>query len=215
MQQERNQIVVIKKVRHSRKFLSGIFHVLICYVHKAKTLYINNQYVEDPRLRTSGMTPYVITARGFTLIELLVVVLIIGILAAVALPQYQKAVEKSRATEVLVLAKHLAEAEELYYLENGTYTSSYSELGVKQPVSKYFSYSLDPSIYNIRVLSSKRPYEFRYFMRHGVYSLLKGRFLCLAQLNNTLGTAVCRSFAQDKTGFVYPHAPSLQAYYIN
>ena len=56
--------------------------------------------------------------KAFTLIELLVVVLIIGILAAIALPQYTAAVEKSRATEALINLKHAQNAWTLQCLEN-------------------------------------------------------------------------------------------------
>ena len=71
--------------------------------------------------------------KAFTLIELLVVVLIIGILAAIALPQYTKAVEKSKSAQAVTMLKTIYQGAEEYYLANNTWPSSFSELTVTPP----------------------------------------------------------------------------------
>ena len=88
----------------------------------------------DPGLRPSSMTLCDKRRSGFTLIELLVVVLIIGILAAVALPQYTKAVNRARADEALTNLKSLATAQKVYLMTNGTYTNKLSELDFSIPI---------------------------------------------------------------------------------
>lgn len=70
---------------------------------------------------------------GFTLIELLVVVLIIGILAGVAIPQYEVAVKKSRLSANIPIVRTLADAEEAYYMANGAYTAFVTQLDVDMP----------------------------------------------------------------------------------
>ncbi len=74
--------------------------------------------------------------KGFTLIELLVVVLIIGILSAIALPQYQKAVIKARAAELQTLTRALATAQATYYMANGEYADNLDNLDLSFPFTR-------------------------------------------------------------------------------
>lgn len=74
--------------------------------------------------------------KGFTLIELLVVVLIIGILSAIALPQYTKAVMKSRAAGAWPVLRTLDQAVSAYCLANpGSTTKSLDSLDIQVPTT--------------------------------------------------------------------------------
>ena len=76
---------------------------------------------------------------GFTLIELLVAVLIIGILAAIALPQYQKAILRTRYAKIIPITKAISDSAERYYEVHNAYPASFNDMDVTLPQGGTFT----------------------------------------------------------------------------
>ena len=145
--------------------------------------------------------------RGFTLIELLVVVLIIGILASVALPQYQKAVEKSRAVQAITFIRSMGDAQAAYYLENGNYAQDIQELSIDFPGELVTNYGYGTNAvktenFICRGASSsgytdaiaycnRSPYHQFY----GIGQLKDGRLFCYGY--NDEGIKICQRFGKQ------------------
>lgn len=66
--------------------------------------------------------------KGFTLIELMIVIAIIGILAAIAIPQFSNYKKRAANSAAMSDAKNLATAEEVYYTDNNKYTNATADL---------------------------------------------------------------------------------------
>ena len=77
--------------------------------------------------------------KGFTLVELAVVIIIIGVLAAFAVPRFLDSVERSKAAEAFNFHSAVRAAQERYEVRQGTYADDLSKLDIQMPAPKYFS----------------------------------------------------------------------------
>ena len=181
------QKMYLKNKNRSKSVLGGFIHKVIL------------------RSRNSESYPLSFKRTGFTLIELLVVVLIIGILAAIALPQYEKTVERARAAEAMQMVSSIAKANEVYKLTNGSYTTDISLLDIQVPgtdtayngwprkETKLFQYgSIGQGYPNSIANANRLPFQSRY----SIVALSDGRLLCYYY--NAKNKEFCRSLSSGK-----------------
>lgn len=189
------------KVSSSRDVV-GDLPCTSCY--KTQRLFpclINGKSAEDSRQKHSGMTTFLGT-NAFTLIELLVVVLIIGILSAIALPQYQKAVRRARVTEARINLRALVDASDRYILENGSpHNMDFSNLDISiQEETKNWNYYIEDSTDRGTMFGAIPKFETGYTIYFASINYgdedLAGHFACWA--DNETGNKICDSLGNNR-----------------
>lgn len=147
---------------------------------------------------------------GFTLIELLVVVLIIGILAAVALPKYQAAVLKSRFAAMQPVATSLRDAQNRYLMSEGKYAQHFADLDVQMPgdcdPAKAYSYARGETesmtcrgiVYILSYYERVSAADYKKGIGYDAALLPQIKSTCVAW--NTAADAVCKSMGGRYTG---------------
>ena len=155
--------------------------------------------------------------KAFTLIELLVVILIIGILAAIAYPQYQFSIDKSNFAKLRAYEKYLIDAYQRYYFSNNESTSRFDNLDVDFPYKRQVGVSgyrcrINGDMYccvagNISnaITCGMVDYSFGIWV-HNIPT--KPQYWCVAKRGNKRATKLCKSLWNGKptqtTGHLSP-----------
>ena len=80
--------------------------------------------------------------KGFTLVEVLIVVIIIGILAAIGIPQFADSIEKAKGGEARAGLGHIQTGEKVYFAENETYSNATGDLDITLSTT-YWDFTID------------------------------------------------------------------------
>ena len=187
--------VVINKASSPKVVIGDLQRSVVLNATSHNDTATTTTHVEDSRQRHSGMTT-LFNGLAFTLIELLVVVLIIGILAAVAVPQYQMAVEKARAAEAFSVLKTLRNAQEVYFLANGQYATDFETLDVSAPTSNTFDYNMDGM--SVFAMNKNQPYTISFRFQNAQQAGLDS-IVCYATNDAGLEKAkkICKHLGAD------------------
>ena len=158
--------------------------------------------------------------KAFTLIELLVVVLIIGILAAIAVPQYQKAVLKADIHRGISLVESLYQAEQAYALTHGDFATDIDKLDIsipkdetceKQQSNTYSRYvcnfgTIGLSDYhsNVQFKTTNANILYMHVLKDFGYSgapqLTKDSRYCFANAKSSAAQSICESMGGEYIG---------------
>ena len=164
------------------------------------------------------------SSQGFTLLELLVVVVIIGLLAAIALPQYQLAVDKAEFAKYQSMVSSLRDAYDEYVMLHGQGTKNFEDLSFSIPdsftvVANFFTtncisndnmwccmsdykYVDSSNSWSAKIYCGKKDADFSIIYYQNLYNTqgekMDRRGLCIAKQNNTRANRLCDSIGIDK-----------------